>query len=238
MSVNYPVRQTWTVVRVGLAMIYYGLLVTVISLLGFVLVQILLSGTGSDLGVAEKVFLVGLAVVVWVGLSGGGLAVIIGQVLCCLAPRGSGVKALALLSTACLLLSLGGVGSFMAATSTSTAAPPPSLVMLFWVGVGAGLLGHIIFLLFLRAVGNFFRDKDLTSATLFYVFSLVVVLVVFFGLDLLLYLLGTAGKIDGGILFVVLLAESLVGLFFQVYMLMLVGTACTVVAEAGERSGG
>jgi hypothetical protein len=236
MSVSYPARQTWTVVRVGLSLIFYGLLVFVISLLAYVVVQILRSGAGTDLRLIEIWILRGLQLMVWLALGGGFLSFVVGQILCCLAPGGSGVKPLAVISTFCQLLGLGGVGAAVGVILTTTATPSAELALLFWFGVGAGFLGHIFFLLFLRAVGSVFRDKDLASSSLFYVISGLIALVVLIGVNVLLLLFGVVGKDGGGIVFVVILVEALIGLFFLVYLVLLVGQARSIVAEAGART--
>lgn len=151
----------WHMVRRGLSVIPYGLVIAAFVLLGnrsFVLMA----------DPRPETYRIAMLITVPVTVLAT-IAALLGGALCCLVPRDSGLHKLALPATACLLGALlvalltFGVRAGSSVPSTRANALEPSAYL------PADLLafaGGIVFLFFLRGVAGFFKNQRLAKSVL------------------------------------------------------------------------
>jgi hypothetical protein len=172
----------WETTRAGLGLISIALNIILYTLLGYLaltLVSVVLALAGAGMG-AGMGLVIGHCVVLVAGVLFlvAGILYFIGQCMCCAVPAESGGKGLAITSLLCLILLLAGVGigvAYLVLSLRRDEIPSNSLVNGATLGLGLlGLVGHGSFVLFLRAVANFFGNSRLAAYALAYLCCYVV----------------------------------------------------------------
>lgn len=165
----------WRLVRLGLGMMYWGLLVASAS--GVVLFP---CGLAAILGVAHlNTQVTMMAMYVPSGLFALSLLVsCLGQFLCCAAPEESGGRGHAIRSVGFLISLTAVIGALLVLSRTQWAErilfhvrPHDLDVLLFLAGaliLAWYVAGHISFVLFLRALAGYFRNSRLADRALNY----------------------------------------------------------------------
>jgi MYXO-CTERM domain-containing protein len=122
--------------------------------------------------------------------------VVVSRILCCFAPSRGGAKGLAIAALACLgLAPLMGLGAIMVAAGADHPPSPGVIFGLLGLAVLGLLAGHILFLLFLRAVAVVSGNASLAGRVILY---LVVSLVLPVVMALLLVGVAMASARTGG----------------------------------------
>ena len=234
----------WSLVRVGLGMMYWGMSAVFGAMLIYIILSVFLVFTMRGAGGVQGEAIIGILAIVLVGSILASFAVsCVGQCMCCTAPPESEARGKAIGSAVCLLLTvIGGVGLVflylgltqgvlggrrMAADATITV-----IMALLFVAI-VMVIGHALFIGFLRSVARYFRNEGLVQSAGSYL-SMYFILI---GVQVLLGCMQAtvrdqaARTFFGCIGFVLLI----LGIVVLVWYLRLIASTRDTVAEGTQR---
>lgn len=166
------------IVRTGITVIYYGLVAMLASCILFGVLLIAMRNAG---GAGMTIL-----ILMGIGMGGGALAMLVGKFLCLGVPSKVGGGAKGLISASC---AIDVVGILIQLLHVTVGVP---LGLSLVVGV-AGLVGTLLFLLFLRSVSLYIGRADLGKLSI----TVIIMTGVTIGLNLLLVLFAIAGVVGG-----------------------------------------
>lgn len=243
----YPLAPGWNIVKIGLSLMYWGVVSIFIAILVYVAFALVAAGIlAGGMGQANgpPLALLGVLAMVIIGaMAIAGIVYIIGQCLCCAVPPESGARGLAIGSVACLLLLIVlGVGFFCMsftlvrrqvqpgpgmAFAPDAAAPLWLFFLAMLVLIGLYATGHTLFVLFVRRTASYFDNGPLVQSTVGY----LVLYYVLMGLNLFLTLIQAVLRDPGvaplfGCLGLIMLIVGLILLVW--YLRLIAGTRDTI----------
>jgi predicted RNA-binding Zn-ribbon protein involved in translation (DUF1610 family) len=211
----------WLKVRSGLSLMYNGIVAVFIAMIVVVIAAIAIGGMemrggpGADppAGVMVVIGIGGLVLII------AGICVLVGQAKCTNVPDDSGAKGFA---TGAIICTAGNIIASMAGGASQQQA-------IAAVGNLLGLIGYVLFVLFIRRAARALGDDELeASAGRFLAFGVLL----FVGAILLGVLSGMArAPVLMGILGIVILVSVLVGFIW--YLRLLKGLMTTIDAQVG-----
>ncbi|MFO0967669.1 MAG: hypothetical protein U0793_19075 [Gemmataceae bacterium] len=179
-------------VRIGLGLMFWGvltLLITFLIYLGAAFVM-MVGGvvSGFHVGGAGALLLVVLAV----AFAASVIVIVVGQCFCVAAPPESDAKGLAIASMVCLLLSIAlslgllaliwgmvFAGVHGAAFGLAQTEGGAFLLVAFLGDAGVAVIGHVLFVRFLRGVALHFRNQSLAATAGSYIVIYLVVIAIY-----------------------------------------------------------
>jgi hypothetical protein len=235
-AVSVEPGTAWATTRMGLSVMYHGLLIILYGLIGYVCLACLAFGLMAGRGAGQGAeLLVGcIALLVVLAMLGGGITAFVGMCMCCAVPRESGARGhiIGSLLSALLvvLLAILFFAFLIIQAIQNKADPPPEAVFAGALVLGLlSLLSHVLFILFLRAVANFFHNTNLAKNAVVYLCCYVVFTGASFAVNFLLGAMARNPKLGDAAPVVILVGEALISLVFFILLIVLVGATRNTV---------
>lgn len=236
----------WNLTRIGLGMMYWGMVAAFIAVLAYlvVVVFLLLSLQGGGVGLMDGPGLMGIFVIVLAGAIFASFVVAcVGQGMCCTAPPESRARGLIVGSIICLFLTIAGIAGLMVLSfamvhelAMRQGAMNTTVTMLMGVlfVAGVGIASHVLFISFLRTVCRYFHNEALVHSAGNYLVLYFVMIVAQVGISCLQGATRGAAATVAGCASLLLFILSLVLL---IWYLRLIATTRDTIADAMRRSG-
>lgn len=172
----------WVTTRKGLTTVYVSIALMIVGVILMIALAAVVGGMSAASGSGTGMLAMGGVMLMFVlVLFGLGIAILVGQAMCCAVPTESGARSFAIGAVICMALSIalgmagGAMQGAVAPPAGGGAAFQANTHPLQSVGNLISLVGSVLFILFMRKVAQFLGEVDLaSSATKFLIFMIAV----------------------------------------------------------------